>query len=212
MQTRRNLLVSTYGGDVSQIMPGLRALPHDHLLLVTERTLEKSEAIQVLLDRLGIRYEVLVVNPADLTGAAMKIEDSMHKHKAQGWATRMDITGGRKLLSDAALLAALSTGSEVCCFESGQRRFPLLVARRVKEALPKQIADPLLDISWPIPLSELKGRSDNVPLPSLLRTMKRMDLVRSEESDMGPMLTLTERGTACREWLLRAKAVSVSWE
>jgi hypothetical protein len=121
----------------------------------------------------------------------------------------VDITGGRKLLSDAAMLAALSTGAEVCCFETEARRFPLLAAMGVREALPKDLAEVLRSQNWPIPLEEVRKKGRDHPLPPLLRRLKSMDLVQLEGRET-PMISLTERGRACREWIERTSEITGS--
>lgn len=210
MGDRKDLLVSTFGTEMSEIVTGLRSLPHDHIILVTDAVLDENAAVLSLLLRLGIRYEVLQVDPSDITGSAMLIERKVQGRVDRGWRARVDITGGRKLLSDAATLAALSTGSELCCFEMGARRFPLLTAMGVREALPKDLAEVLVTQSWPIALEDVRGKEEH-PLPPLLRRMKQMDLVQMEQHDM-PMICLTKRGRACLDWLLRAKDLSGSSE
>lgn len=211
MEGRKDLLVSTFGKEVSEIVTGIRSLPHDHLVLVTDAALAENDSVLSFLHRLGIRHEVLLVDPSDVTGAAMLIERKVQEHIEKGWQARVDITGGRKLLSDAAMLAALSTGTEVCCFEMEARRFPLLTAMGVREALPKDLADVLRLHQWPMPLGDVRGKGEDHPLSPMLRRMKRMDLVQLEGRDM-PMICLTKRGQACLDWLKRTKELSGSSE
>ncbi|MHC1681303.1 MAG: hypothetical protein AB9860_08730 [Methanomassiliicoccales archaeon] len=211
MGGRKDLLVSTIGSEVGEIVTGIRSLPHDNLVLVTDTALDENASVLAFLCRLGIRHEVLLVDPSDITGAALLIERKVQEHLEQRWRARVDITGGRKLLSDAAMLAALSTGSEVCCFEMGARRFPLLTAMGVRDALPKDLAEVLLAHEWPMPLDDIRGKEKDHPLPAMLRRMKQMDLVQLEERD-APMIGLTKRGKACLDWMRRAKELSGSSE
>ncbi|NLX46704.1 MAG: hypothetical protein GXY70_00815 [Euryarchaeota archaeon] len=212
MAERKDLLVSTLGDEVGEIVPGMRSLPHHHMVLVTDISLDERGPVMTLLRRLGISHEVLSLDPLDLTGSAMLIERKVQEHKDRGWRVRVDITGGRKLLSDAATLAALSTGAELCCFESGIRRFPLLAAMGVREALPGDLAEFLVCQRWPVPLKDVRAKGKGDPLPSMLRRMKRMDLIRLDEGVGAPMLRLTERGRACLDWIIRMKELSGSSE
>jgi len=209
MEGRRELLVSTFGKEVSEIVPGLRSLPHDHLVLVTDSTPDENGEVLSLLRRLGIGHELLMLDLSDITASAMVIERKVQEHLDKGWRARVDITGGRKLLSDAVMLAALSTGSEVCCFEMGERRFPLLTAMGVREALPKDLAEMLSSQRWPIPLEEVRLKGRDHPLPPMLRRMKHLGLVRIEQNDR-PMVCLTERGKACLDWMIRTKGLNGS--
>lgn len=211
MGGRQDLLVSTFGKEVSDIVAGIRSLPHDHLVLVAEAALGEDDAVLAFLNGLGIHHEMLLVDPSDMTGSAMLIERKVQGYIQKGWRARVDITGGRKLLSDVAVLAALSTGSEVCCFESGARRFPLLKAMGVREALPKDLADVLFSQRWPMPLDDIKGMERDHPLPPMLMRMKQMELVTIEQMD-GPMICLTKRGRACLDWMVRTNKLNGSSE
>ncbi len=211
MEGRKDLLVSTIGKEVGEIVTGIRSLPHDNLVLVTDVAMDENASVLSFLRRLGIRHEVLLVDPSDITGSALLIERKVQEHLEKGWRSRVDITGGRKLLSDAAMLAALSTGSEICCFEMGARRFPLLTAMGVREALPKDLTQILLSQQWPMLLQDIQGKGKDHPLPPMLRRMKQMDLVRLEERD-SPTICLTRRGKACLDWLKRTKELNGSSE
>ncbi|MHC1708821.1 MAG: hypothetical protein AB9819_00195 [Methanomassiliicoccales archaeon] len=211
MEGRKDLLVSTIGEEIGDIVNGLRSLPHDNLVLVTDAALDENASVLAFLRRLAIRHEVLQVDPSDITGSALLIERKVQEHLDKGWRARVDITGGRKLLSDAAMLAALSTGAEVCSFEMGSRRFPLLTAMGVREALPKDLAEVLLSQQWPMPLDDIRGKGKDHPLPPMLRRMKRMELVQLEGQD-APMICLTKRGKACLDWIKRTKELNGSSE
>lgn len=211
MEGRKDLLVSTIGKEVSEIITGIRSLPHDNLVLVTDAAMQENAPALAFLRRLGIRHEVLLVDPSDITGSALLIERKVQEHLAKGWRSRVDITGGRKLLSDAAMLAALSTGSEVCCFEMGARRFPLLTAMGVREALPKDLAEVLRSQQWPMPFDDVRGKGKDHPLPPMLRRMKQMDLIQLEEGGAS-LICLTKRGKACLDWMQRAIELSGSSE
>lgn len=206
-----DLLVSTFGKEIGEIVAGLRSLPHDHLVLVTDAPLGEGADVLSLLDRLGIRHEALLVDPSDIAGSALLIESKVQERIDEGWRARVDITGGRKLLSDAAMLAALSTGAEICCFEVEARRFPLLTAMGVREALPKDLAEVLAAQRWPIPMEEVSKNGRDHSLPVLLRRMKQLDLVMLDDRD-APAVCLTERGKACLDWLRRTKTFSESSE
>ncbi len=211
MARQQGLLVSTFGANISEIVPGLRSLPHDHLILVVETAANDGPAI-TFLERLGVRHEVLAVDLQDLAAAAMRIEQRVRDHRWKGWGVRFDITGGRKLLSDTAMLAALAIGAEVCCYETKGRRFPLLAARGVGEALPREVADALLGTKWPFPLATVQELDGRHPLAILMRRMREMDLIEPTVAGKAPALALTGRGRACLDWLQRMEGISRSWE
>ncbi len=212
MRERRSLLLSTYGGEVREVVSGLRTLPHDRLIVISEREQADDGHLSSLLDRLGVNHSIMRVDPADLMGTAMVISMVMQEFRRKGWQTLLDITGGRKLLSDAAMLAALSTGTEICCFEVEPRRFPMLTGMGVSEALPPDVAQALRTFKWPLPLGSVKGLEAKDPTGRLLRRMKDMELVRLMGSGDEAVISLTERGRACQDWVARMQdQITVSW-
>ena len=52
MEGRRDLLVSTFGREVGEIITGIRALPHDNLVLVTDTVMDGNDPVLSFLRRL----------------------------------------------------------------------------------------------------------------------------------------------------------------
>jgi hypothetical protein len=206
MARRRSLLLLTYGGPLEEVVPGLRSLPHDQVVIVVHEGETGNQGYRdllSLLDRLKVHHMVLQVCPMDLIGSAMAIEECIRNHDGKEWQVRVDITGGRKLLSDAAVLAAVATGSKVCCYQVEARHLQLLPGMGVREKLPKAVAMKLRGNRWPMPL----GRSTTYDgHRNLLIKMKEMDLITVLEREGEMQLVLTDRGRACREWLERMDA------
>jgi hypothetical protein len=216
MGKRKTLLMTTFGGRVSEVVPGLRSLPHDHLVVITvkgEEERQEYRQLLSLLDQLKVQYQVLAVDQLDLTGSAVLIEEMVRRYKGKEWQVLVDITGGSKLLSDATVLAAVTTGSEVCCFEGEARRIPLLEGMGIKELLPKDVAEALSAHPWPIPLAQVRGIVRQSAGNRVFMKMKKLDLVSLRLLNETSQLCLTDRGQACLDWLRRMDdAVSVSSE
>ncbi len=109
---------------------------------------------------------------------------------------RVDITGGKKLLSDAAVIAAVATGSDVCCFQVKARRLQLLRGMGVRELLPKAAILALKEDHCLKPLTEGKANEGH---GNLLVKMKETDLITLQELDGEVRVGLTDRGQACRD-------------
>lgn len=199
-------MLSTFGCSVSEVVTGLRHLPHDHLVVMMEKGnegLDGHRQLLSLLDRLKVNHQTLVLDQMDLTGSAFLIEEMVRVHKNKGWQVLVDITGGSKLLSDAAVLAAVATGSELCCFEGQARRVPLLGGMGVKELLPKEVAEALSTMNWPMPMGHVQRVLHQNAGGGVLMKMKKMDLVSLRDVNESPHLCLTDRGQACLDWLIR---------
>jgi hypothetical protein len=206
MVKRKTLLLTTFGGRVSEVVIGLRSLPHDRLVVITvkgEVAREEHQRLLSLLDRFKVQYQVLEVDKLDITGSAVLIEEMVRRYKGKEWQVLIDIIGGSKLLSDASVMAAVATGSEVCCFEGEARRIPLLEGLGIKELLFKEVAEALSAHAWPIPLAQVKDIARQGTGDRIFMKMKELDLVSLRSVDETSQLCLTDRGQACLDWLRR---------
>lgn len=203
--------MSTYDGNMADFLTGLRSLPHDHVIITAWDGIDDADGLLPFLDRLRVSYEVLLVSRGDILEASSVIEKAIRQKQDMGWRVRVDITGGRKLLSDSAVLAAISTGSEICCFEGEARHISLLAGLGISERLPSDVVKALIDHDWPVPLERTKG-ADGQSLGRLLFRMKNMDLIEMRGAAGQGTLALTQRGQASLDWLKRLDHVSGSSE
>src|SRR5436309_11940359 len=118
------------GFDERHVLPSLRLLPYDRLVLVAGRETFRSAGFRRLkVLEPGLR--TVRVDPFDLTDALESIRGTIRRATGEG-SVRISASGGTKILTNAAILAAFQEGVEAWYCDPDPVRLPVL--RRVSLA------------------------------------------------------------------------------
>ena len=117
-------LIATMGYDERHVLPSLRLLPYDRLVLVAGRETFRSAGFRRLKDlEPGLR--TVRVDPFDLTDALEAIRGTIRRAIGDG-SVRISASGGTKILTNAAILAAFQEGVEAWYCDPDPVRLPVL--------------------------------------------------------------------------------------
>src|SRR2546425_6480689 len=120
------------GFDERHVLPSLRLMPYDRLVLVAGRDTFRSAGFRRLkVLEPGLR--TVRVDPFDLTGALESIRGTIRRATGDG-SVRISASGGTKILTNAAILAAFQEGVEAWYCDPGPVRLPVLRGIRLEEA------------------------------------------------------------------------------
>ena len=128
-------LVSTYGPeDTEKVLLAMRTVPYDRLVLLGEDGAMESEAsrtIQRLEEISGHELVYETIPDKDFLGMVDMISEVLSSNAARsgggsGSKVVLNISGGSKLLGDAALLAAFRLGVETIHCDSKAIRLPVV--------------------------------------------------------------------------------------
>ncbi len=112
------------GFDEHHVLPSLRLMPYDRLVLVAGRDTFRSEGFRRLkVLEPGLR--TLRVDPFDLTDALESIRGAIRRAAGEG-PVRISASGGTKILTNAAILAAFQEGVEAWYCDPDPVRLPVL--------------------------------------------------------------------------------------
>jgi len=117
-------LIATIGFDERHILPSLRLMPYDRLILVGGRDSFRSAGFR-RLRLLEPDLQAVRVDAFDLRDCLESIERSVRQARAIG-SVRISATGGTKILTMAALLAAFHEGVEAWYCDPDPVRLPVL--------------------------------------------------------------------------------------
>ncbi len=148
------VLVSTFGFDATKVLRALRWLPYDRLVLLAGGKSLTGPGFRRLRDverATGGSLEVERVDPFDFASCFQGAISAIDRHRKAGDDVRVNISGGTKVLADAALLAAFQAGVEAWHCEDRPLRLPVLRGVRfsdlmtpVRKAVLAATARPLL--------------------------------------------------------------------
>jgi len=117
-------LIATMGFDERHVLPSLRLLPYDRLVLVAGRETVRSAGFR-RLRALEPALRTVRVDPFDLMGSMESIRETIRSAAKDG-SVRISASGGTKILTNAAILAAFQEGVEAWYCDPDPVRLPVL--------------------------------------------------------------------------------------
>jgi hypothetical protein len=120
------------GYDERHVLPSLRLLPYDRLVLVAGRETVRSAGFR-RLRALEPALRIVRVDPFDLMGALESIRGTIRSAATDG-SVRISASGGTKILTNAAILAAFQEGVEAWYCDPDPVRLPVLQGVRLDAA------------------------------------------------------------------------------
>lgn len=125
-------LIATMGFDERHVLPSLRLMPYDRLVVVAGRETFRSAGYRQL-KALEPGLRSVAVDPFDLGGSLASIRAVIQASVREG-PVRISATGGTKILTGAAILAAFQEGVEAWYCDPDPVRLPVLRGVRLQEA------------------------------------------------------------------------------
>ena len=149
-------LVATFGFDERRVLPALRLLAYDSLVLVTGREATRTPGYARLKD-LEPGMRTVTLDPFDLLACVGTIARVFEEVRESGSVPRVSLSGGTKILSAAALLAAFQEGVEAwyCDADGEPVRLPVLRGIRFSELVGGAALDLAHDLRRPVPAEQL---------------------------------------------------------
>ena len=120
------------GTDDRQVLPALRLLPYDRLVLVAARAAFASAGFRRLA-AIEPSVEKVQVDAMDVLACLEAIRHAIRQASRDG-PVRLSVGGGSKILSSAAILAAFQEGVETWYCDPEPIRLPVLHGVRIVEA------------------------------------------------------------------------------
>ncbi|MGI0149605.1 MAG: DUF6293 family protein [Thermoplasmata archaeon] len=171
-------LIATMGFDERHILPSLRLLPYDRLILVAGRDTFRSEGFRRLRS-LEPDLQFVRVNAFHFADCLESIQESV-RLAVQDGPVRISATGGTKILTMAAVLAAFQEGVEAWYCDPVPVRLPVLRGVRLAAAFS------------PAEGSVIRLLRRASPLESLIPTLTRLGFAR--RTVLGAVHSLAAKG------------------
>lgn len=127
-------LIATMGFDERHVLPALRLLPYDRLVLVAGGNTFHSPGFRTLRS-LEPNAQVVRVDAFDFADCLETIQGIVRLAEKNG-PVRMTVTGGTKILAMAAVLAAFQQGIEAWYCDPNPIRLPVLRGVRFTASFP----------------------------------------------------------------------------
>jgi len=202
------VLVSTFGGDdVDKVINAMRTLSYERLVLIGESSIDGSEGLREieLLEQLaGREVEVDHVDKQGFLEQVDAVSEVLMKYThdtASGSrnTVALNISGGSKILGDAALLAAFRIGIEAYHCDERVTKLPVLKGANVVDMFtPLQTEFITCVGDRDLTLDEVVSRLGNKSRQSaerILRELRRAGILRTEIRAGRIRVSLSESGS-----------------
>lgn len=211
------ILISTFGPDPENTLASMRTLPYQKLALVLSEEGIDTPAYRRLMDAElksnGI-VETIIVDEFDLKDCFRGITDyvlalsSGKKKKKENDKISINISGGSKIMGDAALLAAFQMGIPAYhCENTKTIRFPVIQGISLRDRLSdSQIAvlkqmgmrDTIDDIA-----RKIGSKLTEETIRKSLRKLRKMGIIKTVPTEGKILVELTEPGILILETINR---------
>ncbi len=200
-------LISTFGEeDFEKIMEAMRRLPYEQLVLVGESDLSRSqtfERIREFEEMSGHEVEMEIVegeNFMDLVEQVSAILEkrSGHVQTREKSSIMLNISGGSKLLGDAALFAAFRLGIRACHCDGRMTMLPVVSGATATDRFtPVQAKFIRVLEKGYMPLDDIlerMGTQSKQAVERVIRELRKLGLLRTEVVDGKIQVALSDEG------------------
>jgi hypothetical protein len=200
------VLVSTFKqGDMERVTQAMRTLPYDQLVLVVDQHESDTEELTSLGKLEETSGHAMVIERVDRTDFLSMVEDLCgiilrHGKDRQTGMRRdlvLNISGGSKLLADAALLAAFRLGIAAYHCDADTTRLPVIYGATAKDRFTAMQARFIESVGDGCSLDDLVFRTQargRQPVERILRELKKHGLVDAQVKGGKVIVSLTDTG------------------
>lgn len=179
------VLLTTFGFDERKIIAMMRMLAYDKLIVLTGRDSLRKKGYKCLSEIESVSpydMETVVVDVFDFMDCLRKVNEVISMYNVQKNEVTLNISGGTKVLSDAALLAGFQNGVRTVHCEETPIELPVIRGFKVREMFTPMQKKVLLAINGPIENEKLEEKltDEGNPLASVrkaIRELKRLDIL-----------------------------------
>jgi len=201
------ILASTFKqGDLEKVLQAMRNLPYDRLLLIGMPGAEECEdigRIRHLEEMAGHQVDLVVAEDGDFMGVvgqmAEELSERMNGRRRAGKdSVILNISGGPRMLGDAALLAAFELGVEAYHVNGRVTRLPVIRGATARDRFSKnqvRMIEALAGEQVTLDaLAKMMAPIGRQAVDRMIRELKRESLIGSRGENGKVILWLTPPG------------------
>ena len=196
------ILASTFAeGDDDKLLPAMRMLPYDRLLLIGHEGFEEGRSfarLRRLEEASGHTIDTAAVYPGGFMELVDQISEALAS-RSRSNSLVLNISGGPKLLGDAALFAAFRHGIEAYHCEGRLVKLPVMRGVTAKDMFTRGQKEFILRLGEGADsldkIANAMGMQSRQPAERILRELRREGVVIAEVAGGRIRVSLTERGS-----------------
>lgn len=182
------VLLTTFGFDEGKIIAMMRMLAYDKLVVITGKESLQKKGYKRLLDiesHSPHSMETITVDVFDFMDCFRKVDETIVRYNVPPNEVILNISGGTKVLSDAALFAGFQNGIRTFHCEEEPIEMPVILEFKIKERFTPVQREVLKAIDGPVENKRLEARLTRAgfPLSSVrkaVRELKKLNILGVE--------------------------------
>jgi len=197
------ILVSTFSdGDDDKVLLAMRRLPYDELVLVGPEddgpSMSRLRKLEELSGRELEFREILPGSFMDMVDSISEVLAAARTDRGERNEVLLNISGGSKIMGDAALFAAFRLGVEAYHCDRVVVKLPVLKGATAKDRFTEQQVS-VMDLLFgaDVPFTEViegMGRDNRSSTERSIRELKKMRLILARPEDGKVLLGLSPEG------------------
>lgn len=214
------ILLSTFGPDPENTLAAMRFLPYQKLVLILSEDSKDTPAFSTIVEneaKAKSTVETLVVDEYDLKDCFRGISDYILEERKKDSKNQnqiiINISGGSKILGDAALLAAFEMGVPAYhCEKSRAIRLPVLRGVTLRDRLTEPQIAVLQEMGTMDTIDEISEkvgkRFTEETIRKALRGLRKLGVIRTIPSEGKITVEMTDAGILILETINRFEKAS----
>lgn len=183
--SKTRVLITTFGFDDKKIRSAMRMLAYDRLVVVTGKDSVKKESFKRLeeLESGGSKVmDTVITDVFDFMDCLGKTVYTINKYLATGADVMVNISGGTKVLSDAALMASFQLGVKAYHCDDEIIELPTIKGLSTREMLTKMQRTVIMRLNGKVERKEFEQRlteegNATSSVQKAIRELKNMELL-----------------------------------
>jgi hypothetical protein len=184
-------LICTFGFNEKKIFAAMRSIRYNRLVLVAGKDvleLKEYKLMVALEGKGGGTVETVTVDPFDFAECYNRMNGAIRKHMAGGEVV-LNISGGTKILADAAILAAFQNGVEAYHCDETTIKLPVMRGVRFEDAFSEDDVRIMKKFEEGDTVKSLAIKLSGVSDASLRKSLKNLE-------KLGVIVPVLEKGEA----------------
>lgn len=214
------ILLSTFGPDPENTLAAMRFLPYQKLVLILSEDSKDTPAFRTIVEneaKAKSSVETLLIDEYDLKDCFRNISDYIFEERKKDKKKQnqiiINISGGSKILGDAALLAAFEMGVPAYhCEKSRVIRLPVLRGVTLRDRLTESQIAVLQEMGTMDTIDEIfekvGKRLTEETIRKALRGLRKLGVIRTIPSEGKITVELTDAGILILETIERFEKAS----
>lgn len=184
-------LICTFGFNEKKVFAAMRSIRYNRLVLVAGKDVLENREYRMMValeEKSGGKVETVAIDPFDFADCYNEVDKAIRMHAAGGTVV-LNISGGTKILADAAILAAFQNGVEAFHCDEAVVKLPVMKGVRFEDAFGEDDVEVMENLEEGDTAKSLAVKLSGVSDASMRKSLRYLE-------KLGVIVPVLEKGEA----------------